>query len=454
MARSYQPKRGKSRPQSSRRASAAKSPAITVTATIDTWDARGRGVSRSHQPVLFADGALPGETCKVLVSKQKKQVFEGEVIHIEQASEHRIAPFCPLINQCGGCSLQHVAPEQALIWRQEALDSQLRRHHKLSALPWQTPIVSPHPGYRRKTRLAIDARDPSDIKLGFRAAGAKAIVNVPHCPVLTNPLNSLLPALHQQLQQLKRADLLGHISLLESDNAIAVTCRVTQRMPQQDLDSWRAFAKTHNLLLRADYGDSGSEVLWGQRDSLSCATAGSCYVSVTTEDFVQVNHQVNLAMVEQALNWLALSPEDTVLDLFCGLGNFSLPIAKKVKQVTAVEGVATMVQRADASAQEQGISNIEWRCEDLSDHKVVSALAINNTTKVLLDPSREGAHTVCEQLAKHKVPSIVYVSCNPATLDRDIAPLLAAGYRISKVGLMEMFPFTQHIEMMMLLTCD
>ena len=173
---------------------------------------------------------------------------------------------------------------------------------------------------------------------------------------------------------------------------------------------------------------------------------------MTTEDFVQVNHDVNLAMVQQALDWLDLQPDDKVLDLFCGLGNFSLPMARKVSHVTAVEGVATMVQRADLSAQQQGITNISWRCEDLSNSDIVSALTIHNKTKVLLDPSREGAHTVCEQLAKRKVGAIVYVSCNPATLDRDIAPLLAAGYRINKVALMEMFPYTQHVEMMMLLT--
>lgn len=451
MASIYQPKRGKPRRQKQRK-SGSDTTLATVSASIDTWDARGRGVSRSHQPVLFADGALPGESCRVAITKQKKQVCEGHVISVEQASEHRLEPFCPLAKQCGGCALQHVAPEQALEWRQQALDSQLRRHHKLDTLPWQAPIVSTHPGYRRKTRLAIDARDKNNIKLGFRSAGTKAIIDVPQCPVLTAPLNDLLPALHALVRQLKRPEVLGHISLLESAEAIAVSCRVTQTMPQQDIDAWTSFAEMHNVLLRADYGDKGSETLWGDRESLTCETAGKCYVSVTTEDFIQVNHNVNLAMVQQALDWLDLQPDEQVLDLFCGLGNFSLPIAKVVNKVTAVEGVATMVQRADVSAQQQGINNIEWRCEDLSDGSVVSALAIGHNTKVLLDPSREGAHTVCEQLSKRKVQAILYVSCNPATLDRDIAPLLAAGYNITKVALMEMFPYTQHVEMMMLLT--
>ncbi|SHG17944.1 23S rRNA (uracil1939-C5)-methyltransferase [Marisediminitalea aggregata] len=451
MATIYQPKRGKPR-RSKQRNTSRQGTLATVAATIDTWDARGRGVSRSHQPVLFADGALPGETCRVAITKQKKQVCEGLVVSVEQASEHRIAPFCSLAEQCGGCALQHVAPEPALQWRQQALDSQFRRHHRLAALPWHPPIVSAHPGYRRKTRLAVDARDKNNIKLGFRAAGSSAIVDVPDCPVLVPVLNTLLPALHKVVRQLKRPEALGHISLLASNNDVAVTFRITQTLSQQDREHLCTFAEAHQVVLRADYGDNGTELLWGEQDSLKCETANDCFISVTTEDFVQVNHEVNLAMVQQALDWLDLQPDDKVLDLFCGLGNFSLPMARKVSHVTAVEGIATMVQRADLSAQQQGITNISWRCEDLSNSDIVSALAIHNKTKVLLDPSREGAHTVCEQLAKRKVGAIVYVSCNPATLDRDIAPLLAAGYRINKVALMEMFPYTQHVEMMMLLT--
>ena len=156
-------------------------------------------------------------------------------------------------------------------------------------------------------------------------------------------------------------------------------------------------------------------------------------------------------MIEQALDWLAPQAHHKVLDLFSGLGNFSLPLAKRCARVTAVEGVSTMVQRGEKIARQQGITNIQWCTADLSDEAELNALKIKNYDKVLLDPSREGAFEVCQQIAKARIESVVYVSCNPATFNRDLVPLLKAGYRIVKLGIMEMFPYTQHIESMALL---
>ncbi|MDC8830042.1 23S rRNA (uracil(1939)-C(5))-methyltransferase RlmD [Alteromonas gilva] len=424
--------------------------ASNVTVTIDAWDARGRGVCRNHKPVLFVDGALPGEVCEVTVTAQKKQLWEGHVKRVVEPVNERQQPFCPLYTQCGGCQLQHVTPHAALGWRQEALDSQMRRQHKLESIHWTVPISSPQPRYRRKTRLAIDARKGKPLALGYRSQQSDKIVNVEQCPVLHDSLNQLLPPLHQLVQGLLCRTHLGHISLLNADNGIGVTLRCTRSPGADDRQKLQAFAEAHQLTLTLDLGDT-AEVVYQPTPALYCDTAEQLKLTVSTEDFVQVNREVNLAMIEQALDWLSPAADDHVLDLFCGLGNFTLPLAKRCKQVTAVEGIATMVQRGQQTARKQGITNIKWCAADLSDAAALATLEIKNYHKVLLDPSREGALAACEHIARSKVKKVVYVSCNPATFNRDLAVLLAAGYQLVQSGLMEMFPYTQHVELMALL---
>ncbi|MDY6929307.1 MAG: 23S rRNA (uracil(1939)-C(5))-methyltransferase RlmD [Pseudomonadota bacterium] len=424
--------------------------ASSVTVTLEKWDPRGRGVCRTYQPVLFVDGALPGETCQVAITRSKKQVCEGHVTKVLEPAPARQTPFCPVYEQCGGCQLQHVERDAALAWRQQALDEQIRLTHSLDKLPWVTPLRSAGDQYRRKTRLAIDARKGKPLALGFRAAKSDKVVNVSHCPVLEPELNDLLAPLHRLLEQLSGRTAIGHVSLLRAHNGIGITFRCTQPFADSDRELLMTFAQTNKVLLRLDYGDH-SEALHKPVDQLLCATTDELSLAVTTEDFIQVNAEVNLAMIEQALGWLAPQAQHKVLDLFCGLGNFSLPLAKRCAGVTAVEGVSTMVQKGEKVARQQGIININWRTADLNNDAELSALAMKKYDKVLLDPSREGAFETCQHIAKARVESVVYVSCNPATFNRDLAPLLQAGYRIVKLGLMEMFPYTQHIESMALL---
>ncbi|OFI34254.1 hypothetical protein BFC17_19545 [Alteromonas lipolytica] len=418
--------------------------------TIDSWDPRGRGISRQHQPVLFVDGALPGETCQVTVTASKKQLCEGKVTKVLEAAPQRQQPFCPVFSQCGGCQLQYVQREAAVSWRQQALDSQIRHQYGLDTLPWQPPVFSPEEQYRRKTRLAIDARKGKPFSLGFRSARSDSVVNISQCPVLEPELNQLLPALHAVLPALKGRTAIGHVSLLKADNGLGVTLRFTQPASSEDRALLTDFAREHKLNLRLDFGEH-SESLHAPVSELRCQTADGLSLAVTTEDFVQVNGAVNLAMIDQAIQWLAPSDADKVLDLFSGLGNFSLPLAKRVSEVTAVEGVSTMVQRGEKNAHQQGINNIHWRTADLSNSQELNKLAVKKYDKILLDPSREGAFAVCQQIATSKVTSVVYVSCNPATFIRDLGPLLKDGWQISKIGLMEMFPYTQHIELMALM---
>lgn len=428
----------------------ARSGAQTVSVKIDSWDPRGRGICRTHQPILFVDGALPDETCQVAITQRKKQVCEGHVVKVTEPATERQSPFCPIYSQCGGCQLQHVQREAALSWRQQALDSQLRHTHQLTELNWVAPVESTSDEYRRKTRFAIDARKSKPFALGYRAPKSDTVVNVTHCPVLEPDLNAILPALRKTVEQLDGRSAIGHVSLLKADNGIGVTLRCTRLLSSKDRECLTVFAEAHELNLYLDNDDS-NETLYQPEQQLRCATTDGLSLNVTTEDFIQVNSQVNLAMINQALGWLAPKADHKVLDLFSGLGNFSLPLAKRCARVTAVEGVATMVQRAQRNALEQGINNVQWCTADLSAQAELTKLAIKQYDKVLLDPSREGAFEACQQIARAQVGSVVYVSCNPATFNRDLAPLLSAGYQISKIGIMEMFPYTQHIETMALI---
>lgn len=423
--------------------------------TIDTWDPRGRGVCRTHQPVLFVDGVLPGEECDVRVVKKKTQVWEGVVSKVNRASEKRQVPFCQLAGECGGCDLQHVDPQSSLTWRQAALDSQFKKQHGFSEINWVTPIHNDSVRYRRKTRLAVDARSPKNVRVGYRAAKSTTIIKVTDCPVLRDNLNLLLPLLQGLVTKLQGAKFIGHISLLEADNGLGVTFRCVRQLNHHDKALLTEFAIKHSLLLRVTYpsksGKDNSETLHQVVNELSCAVGDTGMISVSTEDFVQVNAEVNHAMINQAIAWLAPHTKESVLDLFCGVGNFSIPLAKHFGNVTAIEGVSTMVQRATKTAQIQELSNVKFKVADLNDPLQLRSIDSHNYDKILLDPSREGAFEVCKWIAASQIGTVVYVSCNPATFNRDLSALLAGGFELSKVGLMEMFPFTQHLELMALL---
>ena len=426
------------------------------TVTIEDLDWMGNGVVRGN-PMVFVEGALVGETCDIEVVSSKKKVINARATNIHSPSDERQAPFCPVFDVCGGCQLQHIKPDAALEQRDRALKVMMERHLAMKPHVWQAPLAGPRPQYRRKARLAIDARNPNQIKLGFREANSSNVINVETCPILVDPLSKLIGPLRDVLAGFESARHIGHISLIAGDNTSHLVIKHTKALEAELIDAVSELVSTSSsvgvygieLKLENKQGQIRSV---GRGTDMVMNTVNGCSISPSANDFIQINKVVNEKMVNQAIGWLNPKPNERIADWFSGLGNFTLPIAKLGAKVQAVEGVAEMVRRAKDNAQQQGIENVEWLHLDLADKTNVEASLQLGFDKVLLDPSREGALTVCHALVKALPKTIVYVSCNPSTFSRDAKVLIDGGYEMEKAGVAEMFPFTHHMEMMALFT--
>ncbi len=419
--------------------------------SIDALDVYGQGVSRSHHPIAFVEGGLPGEVCDVQITATHKNHVQAKLKKVNQPSNARLKPFCPVFDRCGGCQLQHIEAAAALSWRQRAIEDYWCKHLDVTNIPWLPPLTGEKPAYRRKTRLAVDARNPNKFKLGFRQQGSNNVVNIDTCPVLHEPLAKLIQPLNALLSSQSARSHIGHVTLLAGENIELVQIKLTRQASKEFISALIDFATLHHVNVALE--DSGAQVQsLVEHAALHCRLDEASYLTPGANDFIQVNDSVNQKMIRQALSWLSLDASDVVADLFCGLGNFALPLARKVSKVFAVEGVAHMVQRGQINAQEQGINNIQWQHGDLNNMSLVAEVLSTSPSAVVLDPSREGALEVCRAISQSTIAKVLYVSCNPTTFARDAALLLQQGYRMEKVSLIEMFPFTKHLELMALFT--
>ncbi len=426
----------------------------SLTVTIDSMDWMGQGVVRG-QPMYFVQGAIPGETCNVETRSVKKNVVNATVSDVVTSSPHRVLPFCPVFERCGGCQLQHIEPEVALAHRDSALKSMMQRQLAMKDGVWQAPLYGNRPQYRRKARLAIDARNSNNIKLGFREVSSNKVVNIDSCPILVEPLGRLIGPLRRVLAEFDSTKYIGHIGLLAGNNVSQITLKHTKALQRELVQALETFGVEHKVRVVLENNKSILSALplnHAPAPDLLVSTYQSFYIKPASNDFIQVNSVVNEKMIGQALSWLNPQKAERIADWFSGLGNFTLPIAKTGAHVQAIEGVAEMVRRAKDNAHEQGITHVEWLHLDLADKVNVDASLSQGVDKVLLDPSREGALTVCHALVKALPKAIVYVSCNPSTFSRDAKVLIDGGYEMEKAGIAEMFPFTHHMEMMALFT--
>ncbi|WP_406666475.1 23S rRNA (uracil(1939)-C(5))-methyltransferase RlmD [Gallaecimonas sp. GXIMD1310] len=411
------------------------------TLTINSLDLHGQGVARYQQQVCFVPGALPGESVKVALTR-KGNILQGQLLALHQASAQRISPACPHYAQCGGCQLQHLSQADQLHYKQVAL-AQLLERQGLSPVQWAEPLKGPAWGYRRTLRLATFKG-----RVGFRARASQSIVSVDSCPVADPLLSALLPSLQQLVSSLADSKALGHIELLSLPPQRAALWRLTGPLKPADRQKLLAWASEQQLLLFCQLGDTVEQLLPSVPVALGYTLDG-LQLSVGAADFIQVNGSVNDAMVAQAMAWLAPQTGERILDAYSGLGNFSLPLAKRGAQVLAAEGVAAMTARCQANARANGLQ-LTARTIDLDDAKAVAQLLADPLDAVLLDPARPGARVLCQALAEAGPRRVLYVSCNPATWKRDAVLLQQGGYRLQQLGLMDMFTQTAHVELMAL----
>lgn len=428
----------------------AKLPDTDIPANIESLSLDGRGVARVSGKTLFITGALPHEQVTARLIKQHKRFDEGQLQSIQQASPHRVAPTCSHAETCGGCQLQHLAADKQIDYKTRGVLELLKRLAKTEPLAIAPALTSTPWGYRRTARIGLNVRQrDNSVLVGYRRQGSRKLLQITNCPVLDESCASLFDKVHTLLSQLKKPKAFTHLELQQGDSAQALTLR-TSTQPAHDHQILQAFAKAEQLNFYLQT-DTGYQPVWEVAENYYDLPDFQLRLFFQPGDFLQINGTVNQQMVTQAISWLALDSSDQLLDLFCGLGNFSLPAAKVAGKVTGVEGSATMVERATDNARRNQIDNSRFYCADLAGQLQHQSWlqAARGCNKILLDPPRTGAFELLQQLPLH-ASHLLYIACDPAALARDSQLLSAKGYQLTRLGLVDMFPHTHHVESMAL----
>lgn len=428
-----------------------------VEINIEKLDHQGLGFGRLDGKAVFVAETLPGETVLAQVTEQKKQYAKATLRKVIKPSEQRIKPACPHYATCGGCSLQTLPSEAQVEHKQTALFGLLKQFSQASDITFADPIVSDPWAYRRAARLSVMFdKKQKQLMFGFRQKNSKTLVEIDACPVMASELSALITPLRTLISKLKVKRDIGHVELFTVDSGVICLLRILKPLKDSDIALLASFSDSNQVQIFLQPEPNVVEPL--TRELLTNEQPATWYhlqdsrfkVQFTPGNFIQVNRDVNEAMVTQAMNWLDVQSEDNVLDLFCGGGNFSLPLAAVAKSVVGVEGVEEMVRQATHNAQANQLDNTQFYAADLSSDFSKLTWAKQDFDKVLLDPARAGAAETVQYLHKLKANKIVYVSCNPATLARDSKLLMAQQYKLTRLGMIDMFPQTGHIEAMAL----
>lgn len=431
-------------------------PPVLIEARVDSLDQAGRGVARVDGKVTFIDGALPGERVRAQLHRRKRRLDEARTIEVLEPSPERVRPRCPHFGQCGGCSLQHLdLPAQVRHKRDDLLG---KLAHIAAAVPERVgePLCGPAWGYRRKARLGCrHVPGKGGVLVGFRERHSNLLADIGECHVLIPEVGMRIGALRELFSALDARGAIAQVEVAAGEGAVLLVLRNLSPLGSADRERLHAFARTHGLHLALQPGgpDSVSALAPGELPRLYYKLAAfELELEFSPLDFVQVNARINEALVSRAVDALAPAPGEPVLDLFCGLGNFSLALARRGAQVTGVELGQAMVARARANAARNAIESASFHGADLSRPEVAAQWAAGGAGKWLLDPPRTGAEALVRAIgaAGAAAPArIVYVSCNPATLARDAGVLVNEhGYRFAEVSVVDMFPHTNHVEAM------
>jgi len=420
----------------------------------------GRGVGRWQGKTIFVEGGLKGESVKAEVLSDHKTHAEARLLELKQASDQRVKPFCPVYETCGGCQLQHLEPTAQISHKQAAIAEQLRRLADIEPQQWAQPIVGESLGYRRRAQLATRYfADSKTLLLGFRQSGHKHIVPITQCPVLEPALSDLLGPLHDVLVEMEHTQWVTHVELLQANAAPCISLKVSDTLITADQLLLSEFGKQRGISLICQQTDHDDLWLHGAKEGLSYSVSVTgvekpIELEFAVQDFVQVNTKVNQGMINQALEWLDPQAGDQILDLFSGGGNFSLPIASMADQhvtVLALEGDYDMVKQGRANARRNGFALVDFEHADLFEASARKQWQRKSFNKALLDPPRAGAKGIASLLKGQPLERLVYVSCNPASMARDLKEFQTLGLQVNKVGCIDMFPHTPHLEVMALL---
>ncbi|UJJ30752.1 23S rRNA (uracil(1939)-C(5))-methyltransferase RlmD [Halopseudomonas maritima] len=441
-------KRGRGRPRSAPAADAPAAVGQRIELTLERLTHDGRGIGRWRGRTVFVEGGLPGEQVQARVLRARSKLIETRLETVQQPSPLRQPLRCMHAELCGGCSLQHMSHGQQLEIKQQALAQQLQHFAQLTPQQWAPTLEGPAYGYRQRTRVALRwDRARRQLDVGFRQRASSELVNVEQCPVLVPELEAVLKTLPVVLRSLQAVEALGHVELIGAEHP-ALVLRHLRPLSEADRQRLLAFTAEHGLGLWLQ-GEEAAQGLAGALEPAYRLADQQLTLGFAPGDFTQVNPQINQAMVNQALAWLAPGQGEAVLDLFCGVGNFALALARAGAEVTGIEGSVEMVDRATDNARKNGLDQVHFLAADLSKPLEVPP-GSPRFTAALLDPPRDGAEQMVGDLAALAVERILYISCNPATLARDAGILAGKGYTLVRAGIMDMFPQTAHVEAMAL----
>lgn len=418
----------------------------------------GSGVGHCEGKVVFVDGGLPGEEVRFRYLTRKRRFDTGVVEEILTPSAERVEARCSHFGVCGGCRLQHLAPAAQVRAKEAVVREAFAHIAKVECAHWVPPLAGPSYGYRRKARLgARVVAKKGGLLVGFRERRHSYITPLSLCHTLDPRLGTRLPALKTLLEGLSAPEAMPQIEFAAGDDAAVLVFRHLVDMTPADRAALAGFGDAHGFAVYTQSGGPETVApLAGESAPLHYALPdfGLDLVFGPT-DFVQVNAAMNRAMVAQAVDWLGDAGTGRVLDLFCGLGNFTLAIARRAQSVWGVEGAAALVAKGQTNAHRNGLDNVQFVAADLDVDPVAAWPADAVFDAALLDPPRTGALAAVKALGERGVARIVYVSCNPATLARDAQLLVHSyGYRVAQAGVLDMFPHTHHIEAMALFTRD
>lgn len=434
-----------------------KLPQDPVQATIESLSHQGRGIARIDGKTVFIDGALAGETVQFLYTKKRSKFDEVKIVEvIAGPSNDRVEPQCQHFGICGGCSLMHMAPPAQLVLKQQILADHLTHFGNVTAQQWLEPLTGPLFGYRRKARLGVKyVPKKARVLVGFREKGTPYLALLDRCEVLDQRVGARLAELGEMIAQLAAYNRIAQIEVAMDDHHVALVFRNLDSLSEQDQQTLISYGQDNDLWIYLQPGGTDTvTAIWPQNPQLSYAPEPGLQLDFEPNDFTQVNAAINQRMVQYAMQLLEVSAHDRILDLFCGLGNFSLPLAKRISEVVGVEGDKALLGHARNNAIKNQLDNAIFEQADLTKTQLKDYLwAQAGFNKILLDPPRSGALEVLDQLADLGAKRLVYVSCNPATLARDAGVLVNQhGYTLAATGVMDMFPHTQHIESIALFT--
>ena len=434
-----------------RRSKRKKLPEAPVTVSIEALSHDGRGVAHVDGKVLFVDAALPGEIVQFVYTDSRRDYAEGRVVEVLTPAPERVTPECPHFGNCGGCSFQHAGSEAQILLKQQMLEEQFARIGKLSIPELWQPLTGPHWGYRHKARMGVKyVAKKGRVLVGFRERRNPFLADIEACPVMHPSVGTKLMDLSEMFGKLTIRDKIPQIEVAIGDAQCVLAIRVLDLPTEQDREIMSAFARQHDITLYLQPKGPDSIVpLYPVNPELPTYALPDQDIVFHFRPamFTQVNTDINRKMVNRVLETLALEKTDRVLDLFCGLGNFTLPMARHAGLVVGVEASKPLIEHARENARLNGIDNVEFHAADLTRDIADMTWARGSYDKILLDPSRAGAAEVLPLLRQWQPRQVVYVSCNPATLARDAGMLVhELGYRLVKAGVMDMFPQTAHVE--------